>query len=53
MIRLVLIRHGESIYNAEHRYAGHADVALTNRGMGQAMVAGQKLKELGHLPDFI
>ena len=53
MIRLVLIRHGESIYNAENRYAGHADVALTNRGIGQAMVAGQKLKEMGHKPDFV
>ncbi|TMR07468.1 histidine phosphatase family protein [Actinomadura soli] len=36
MTRLVLVRHGETEWHAENRYAGTSDVALTPRGLGQA-----------------
>jgi broad specificity phosphatase PhoE len=34
--RLVLVRHGETVWHAENRYAGSSDVALTDRGRAQA-----------------
>ena len=36
MSRLVLVRHGETVWHAENRYAGRTDVALTDKGMAQA-----------------
>ena len=36
MTRLVLIRHGETIWNAENRYAGSTDISLSPRGQEQA-----------------
>lgn len=36
MSRLVLVRHGETIWHAENRYAGRTDIELTLRGMKQA-----------------
>jgi broad specificity phosphatase PhoE len=40
---LDLLRHGESTYNAEGRFTGTADVALTGRGRSQAAAAGPQL----------
>ncbi|MFC4908238.1 histidine phosphatase family protein [Actinomadura gamaensis] len=41
MTRLVLVRHGETEWHAENRYAGVSDVALTPRGLEQAgLLAG-------------
>lgn len=37
MTRLVLTRHGETIWHAENRYAGHTDIDLTERGQQQAL----------------
>jgi broad specificity phosphatase PhoE len=37
MIRLVLARHGETVWHEENRYAGRTDVALTERGVAQAV----------------
>ncbi|MBK6043561.1 histidine phosphatase family protein, partial [Streptomyces sp. MBT55] len=34
--RLLLVRHGETEWHAENRYAGVTDVALTPRGVAQA-----------------
>ncbi|WP_255953607.1 histidine phosphatase family protein [Streptomyces odontomachi] len=34
--RLLLVRHGETVWHAENRYAGISDVALTERGLRQA-----------------
>lgn len=42
-MRLVLVRHGESIWNAEGRYQGHADPGLTERGRAQATVTARLL----------
>ena len=36
MTRLVLVRHGETIWNAENRYAGSTDIPLSLRGREQA-----------------
>jgi len=48
MQKLVLIRHGESIYNLENRFTGWADVDLSPAGMEQAKLAGQLLKRNGY-----
>ena len=40
MTTFFLARHGETIWHAEHRYAGNSDVALTRRGLGQAAGLG-------------
>src|SRR4051812_18506300 len=34
--RLLLVRHGETVWHAENRYAGTSDIALTERGHRQA-----------------
>jgi probable phosphoglycerate mutase len=36
MSRLVLVRHGETIWHEDNRYAGRSDIALTDRGVIQA-----------------
>ena len=47
MLRLVLLRHGESIWNREKRFTGWADVALSARGAEQARRAGLLLRSKG------
>ena len=37
MIRIVLVRHGETVWHAENRYAGSSDIALTPAGERQAV----------------
>ena len=44
MYKLVLIRHGESIWNLENRFTGWTDVDLTPTGVAQAIQAGKLLK---------
>ena len=48
MIDLVLLRHGESIWNRENRFTGWTDVDLTTRGVEEARRAGRLLAEAGH-----
>lgn len=43
MKRLLIIRHGESLWNAEGRWQGWADIALSPRGEEQAKAAGERL----------
>ncbi len=43
MSLLVLIRHGQSVYNLENRFTGNVDVALTTLGEEEAHTAGKKL----------
>lgn len=38
MTRLVLVRHGETVWHAENRYAGISDISLSSRGVEQAKV---------------
>lgn len=47
---LILVRHGESVWNAADRFAGWADIALTPAGREQARAAGRRLRAEGVLP---
>lgn len=47
MKRVVLIRHGESMWNKENRFTGWTDVDLSEKGMQEAVKAGQLLKKEG------
>ncbi|MGZ3943389.1 MAG: 2,3-bisphosphoglycerate-dependent phosphoglycerate mutase, partial [Mucilaginibacter sp.] len=51
MQKLVLIRHGESIWNKENRFTGWTDVDLSENGYLQAKNAGQLLKKYGYTFD--
>lgn len=46
MGRLILIRHGQSVWNAENRFTGWTDVELSERGVGEAEKAGDLLSEI-------
>ncbi len=48
MKRLVLLRHGESLWNKENRFTGWTDVPLTEQGIKEAKKAGQVLKKEGY-----
>lgn len=52
MKKLVLLRHGESIWNLENRFTGWTDVDLSERGRQEARRAGQLLKEAGFAFDI-
>ena len=44
MYRLVLLRHGESVWNRENRFTGWTDVGLSEGGVREAVEAGRLLK---------
>ncbi len=46
-MRLVLLRHGESVWNKENRFTGWTDVDLSENGVKEAENAGKLLKEKG------
>jgi len=48
-LRIVLVRHGESVWNAEGRWQGQADPPLTDRGREQARAAAPALPTIGAL----
>ena len=50
---LVLLRHGESEWNAKNLFTGWVDVDLTDKGRAEAVRGGQLLKESGLLPDVL
>ncbi len=51
MLKLVLLRHGESTWNLENRFTGWTDVDLTPKGVGEAQEAARLLKEGGYTFD--
>jgi 2,3-bisphosphoglycerate-dependent phosphoglycerate mutase len=51
MHKLVLLRHGESVWNQENRFSGWTDVDLTEKGMEEARAAGRLLKQEGFVFD--
>jgi 2,3-bisphosphoglycerate-dependent phosphoglycerate mutase len=51
MLKLVLLRHGESTWNKENRFTGWTDVDLTPRGIQEAHEAARLLKEGGYTFD--
>jgi len=46
--QLVLVRHGQSVWNLENKFTGWHDVDLTEKGRSEAQKAGQLLKEQGY-----
>jgi 2,3-bisphosphoglycerate-dependent phosphoglycerate mutase len=53
MATLVLLRHGESEWNAEGLFTGWVDVGLSERGAAEATSGGRLLREAGVLPDLV
>jgi 2,3-bisphosphoglycerate-dependent phosphoglycerate mutase len=51
MIKLVLVRHGESTWNKENRFTGWTDVDLSEKGKEEAQKAAQLLKQEGYVFD--
>lgn len=47
MIKLVLIRHGQSVWNLENRFTGWTDVELSENGLNEARLAAKVLSENG------
>jgi 2,3-bisphosphoglycerate-dependent phosphoglycerate mutase len=50
---LVLLRHGESEWNAKNLFTGWVDVALTDKGRAEAVRGGEQIREAGLLPDVV
>lgn len=48
MIKLILVRHGQSLWNLENRFTGWTDVELSEQGIKEAKEAGKVLKEQGY-----
>jgi phosphoserine phosphatase len=44
-VRILLARHGETVFNVERRYQGHSDSPLTERGVAQARELAHSLKD--------
>ena len=51
--KLILLRHGESQWNAKNLFTGWVDVALSDKGRAEAARGGQLLKEANLLPDVL
>ena len=47
MIKVVLLRHGESTWNKENKFTGWTDVGLSEKGIEEAIQAGKLIKEAG------
>ena len=47
MKKIVLLRHGESVWNKDNRFTGWTDVDLSDKGLIEAREAGRLLKEAG------
>ena len=52
MIKLVLVRHGQSMWNLENKFTGWTDVELSENGIREAHEAGKLLKENGFVFDM-
>ncbi len=51
MGRLILLRHGQSLYNKENLFTGWTDIDLSPQGVEEAKWAGEQLREEGLYPD--
>jgi 2,3-bisphosphoglycerate-dependent phosphoglycerate mutase len=51
--KLILLRHGQSDWNAKNLFTGWVDVALSSQGEAEAKRAGELLKEKDLLPDVL
>ncbi|QGZ40680.1 2,3-bisphosphoglycerate-dependent phosphoglycerate mutase [Pseudoduganella flava] len=52
MYKIVFMRHGESTWNLENRFTGWTDVDLTEKGVKEARLAGEVLKQEGYTFDL-
>ncbi len=50
---LILLRHGQSEWNASNQFTGWVDVALTEKGRQEAVHGGEMLKEAGLKPEVL
>ncbi len=50
---LILLRHGESTWNAENLCTGWTDVPLSAKGLDEAQRGGEQLRDAGLLPDVV
>ena len=50
---LILLRHGESTWNALNQFTGWVDVPLSEKGTAEAIRGGVLLRESGLLPDVL
>ena len=50
---LILLRHGESEWNAKNLFTGWVDVGLTEKGRAEAERGGVQMREAGNLPDVV
>jgi bisphosphoglycerate-dependent phosphoglycerate mutase len=53
MATLILLRHGQSVWNLENLFTGWVDVDLSERGIDEAGRAGAQLAAAGLLPDVL
>lgn len=53
MFNLILLRHGESEWNAKNLFTGWVDVKLSPKGEAEARRGGELLKQKGLLPDLV
>jgi 2,3-bisphosphoglycerate-dependent phosphoglycerate mutase len=53
MRTLLLLRHGESVWNSEGLFTGWVDVGLSGRGREEAVLAGELLRESGLCPGVV
>ena len=51
MKKLVLLRHGESVWNKENLFTGWTDVGLSEKGNQEAVEAGRILRSEGYVFD--
>ena len=52
MKKIILLRHGESVWNKENRFTGWTDVDLTAKGVEEAGKAGELMREAGFVFDL-
>ncbi|MCR4783414.1 MAG: 2,3-diphosphoglycerate-dependent phosphoglycerate mutase [bacterium] len=52
MMKLVMVRHGQSLWNLENRFTGWTDIDLSENGIREAHEAGQLLKANGYTFDL-
>ena len=46
MNHLILVRHGQSVWNLEKRFTGWVDIGLSNKGVEEAIYAGELIQKL-------
>lgn len=52
MKQLILLRHGQSLWNLEDRFTGWTDVDLSNKGRAEALEAGRRLLASSIIPQY-